>query len=105
MSYHQLTIPKIKDELKALGVRGYSNKNKDELVAMLEQAKPYSPVLPISPPRVPSVRPVSPRVVSPKVAPLSIRPVSPPRFVRPISPVVALPTVRPVSLKYLLLHY
>lgn len=99
MSYHQLTIPKIKDELRTLGVSGYSNKNKDELVAMLERAKPYSgiSVRPVSPPRVLSVRPVSPRVVSPKVAPLSTRPVSPPRFVRPISPIITLPTVRPLS--------
>lgn len=67
MSYYQLTIPQIKDELRSLGIRGYSLKNKDDLVAMLEKAKPYTGAL-----RVPPVRPVSP-----------VSPVSPRRITSP----------------------
>ena len=75
MSYYQLTIPQIKDELRALGVRGYSLKNKDELVAMLEKLKPYTGV-----PTVPLARSVSP--VSP-VSPRVTRHISPRRVTPP----------------------
>ena len=33
------TICELKEELKSLGVKGYSGKNKAELMVMLEQAK------------------------------------------------------------------
>ena len=33
-----MTIPKIKDELRRLGVGGYSGKNKPELLEMLDRA-------------------------------------------------------------------
>ena len=48
MAYTNLTVDKLKDLLRARGIRGYSGKRKDELIAMLEQGG--APAVPVAHP-------------------------------------------------------
>lgn len=69
------TIPEIKAELKTLGIKGTTGKNKAELMAMLESAKGSVPkrkrpqVAP-APAPVPALAPEAPKRKRPQVAPV-----------------------------------
>ena len=52
MAYTNLTVDKLKDLLRERGIRGYSGKNKAELLMMVEQAG-------IIPPTPPQIAPVA----------------------------------------------
>ena len=93
-----LTVEKLKDLLREHGVRGYSGKRKDELIAMVEKAGIPSPMITPSPVRspipspIPTLRPISPpRAISPRIpmpivtpvpkeVPVLTKPISPPRI-------------------------
>lgn len=76
-----LTVEKLKDLLSEHGVRGYSGKRKDELIAMAEKAGLLPVGIP-SPVPIPSPLP-PPRVTMPIVTPVPKGPIVP---TRPISP-------------------
>lgn len=67
MAYTNLTVDQLKNLLREHGVRGYSNKNKAELIAMAEQAgialQGIAPIAPITP-----IAPISPAVLNEQVA-------------------------------------
>ena len=84
MAYANLTVTQLRDLLRDRGVRGYSNKNKAELIAMAERAG-------IQIPTTLATRPISPRITVPLVPPVA-RPVSPPRVTVPTpAPVTVIP--------------
>lgn len=97
MAHAQLTINQLKDLLRTHGIRGYSNKNKAELIAMVQQAGieiPATPrITPLTPAPVPIVptRPVSPPRITEPVTAQVVPPRAPsPRITVPIAPATAM---------------